>query len=737
MQDDFRVGGWVVHPTINALERDDETIHLEPKVMQVLLTLAKEPGEVVTRERVRNAVWPDVFVGEDVLVRAISELRRAFTDDPRSPHTIQTVPKVGYRLIAPVTSQKREATLSAIEPVEIPPVAPSVSESVATFETTELASRDVPVTVSEKRSRRPWVVWASVATVVLVVAAAVAGLLYWQLSRVAAPAGAYTSRPLTTYPGSQLQAAFSPDGSTVAFVWRKQDEQSGHIYIKSVTSAKFVTSEAPVRLTSGDADETSPAWSPNGHFLAFISHAARTMVEVIPSIGGSAQEIYELPANNVWEYGGVAWSADGNELIFPRMSGTQASSQLIELNLRDHSLRTLTTPPVGWDGDWTPTVSPDGTKLAFVRGPDRSSRDLYVMSLPNGATKQLTHDGVLIVGLTWTDDSSSIVFASNRGGRLSLWRLPAGGVNPEHEPAGGDDAYGPSIAREGKRMVYSHGSARWSILSVAIGGRSGDEAAEILTSSEQDASPHVSPDGASIVFQSWRSGAQEIWMANLDGSNPVQLTSAGGSAGSPSGSPDGKLIAFDARPHSFAHVFMMDAAGGSLRAVTSGNFNDIAPGWSADGKWLLFGSNRSGSWQIWKIAADGSGAPQQVTNNGGMIAAEAKDGHSIFYTKFDEQGIWQMSLESGAEHMVTDGPPTAYPAYWAVAAGKLYTLRERAGHPTVVKVDPATERTQVVYTLKHSPTPFAGLSVTPDGKRLIVAELMEASSGLMLVERFQ
>ena len=70
--------------------------------MQVLVALATHVGDVVTRQQLREMVWQDVFVGEDVLVRAISELRRAFQDDPRAQHTIQTVHKVGYRLVAPV-----------------------------------------------------------------------------------------------------------------------------------------------------------------------------------------------------------------------------------------------------------------------------------------------------------------------------------------------------------------------------------------------------------------------------------------------------------------------------------------------------------------------------------------------------------------------------------------------------------------------------------------------------------
>ena len=77
MRGDYRIGDWLIHPRINSMERDWETVHLEPKVMQVLIALASEPGEVVTREHLRKAVWPDVFVGEDVLIRAVSELRRA------------------------------------------------------------------------------------------------------------------------------------------------------------------------------------------------------------------------------------------------------------------------------------------------------------------------------------------------------------------------------------------------------------------------------------------------------------------------------------------------------------------------------------------------------------------------------------------------------------------------------------------------------------------------------------
>ena len=72
--------------------------------MLVLVCLAEHAGQVVPKDRLFHAAWPDTAVGDDVLTRAISELRRLFEDDPKQPRVIETIPKSGYRLIAPVES---------------------------------------------------------------------------------------------------------------------------------------------------------------------------------------------------------------------------------------------------------------------------------------------------------------------------------------------------------------------------------------------------------------------------------------------------------------------------------------------------------------------------------------------------------------------------------------------------------------------------------------------------------
>jgi DNA-binding winged helix-turn-helix (wHTH) protein/TolB-like protein/Flp pilus assembly protein TadD len=98
----LQIGAWHVDPTTHAVSRPGDTRRVEPKAMQVLVLLAQSPGRVVTREQLFTGVWPGVVVGDEALTQCIIKLRRALDDDPRAPSYIETIPKRGYRLIAPV-----------------------------------------------------------------------------------------------------------------------------------------------------------------------------------------------------------------------------------------------------------------------------------------------------------------------------------------------------------------------------------------------------------------------------------------------------------------------------------------------------------------------------------------------------------------------------------------------------------------------------------------------------------
>ena len=98
----FMLGDWHVDPTSCRITKGDKTIRLEPKVMEVLVYLASNPGKVISREELEEKIWTGTIVGYDALTSTMLKLRKAFKDSPKDPQLIETVPKRGYRLIAPV-----------------------------------------------------------------------------------------------------------------------------------------------------------------------------------------------------------------------------------------------------------------------------------------------------------------------------------------------------------------------------------------------------------------------------------------------------------------------------------------------------------------------------------------------------------------------------------------------------------------------------------------------------------
>jgi len=104
MNSPFGLGNWLVEPALNRMSGASGVVHLEPRLMDLLVYLAHHQGEVLSRETLIDGVWQTQFVGEAALRNAVAALRRALGDNADSPNYIETITKRGYRLIAPVTA---------------------------------------------------------------------------------------------------------------------------------------------------------------------------------------------------------------------------------------------------------------------------------------------------------------------------------------------------------------------------------------------------------------------------------------------------------------------------------------------------------------------------------------------------------------------------------------------------------------------------------------------------------
>jgi DNA-binding winged helix-turn-helix (wHTH) protein len=224
---DFWVGDWLVRPSLARIERGADAVHITPRSMAVLVCLADAGGRVVSRNQLLDAVWPRLEVTQDALSQCIVELRKAFGDDAKRASVIETIPKLGIRLIGPVS--------------EAPPAAsqPSTGDSGA-----DLGS--VPATVAGSAPRPPRNLLARAAllaasppvAVTAVVAAVLGSASFWFSQESGQPwrdplAGADFVR-VTDFVGAEEHAAISGDGRFVAFV----SDRDGAWVCGSVRSAR-------------------------------------------------------------------------------------------------------------------------------------------------------------------------------------------------------------------------------------------------------------------------------------------------------------------------------------------------------------------------------------------------------------------------------------------------------------------------------------------------------------------
>ena len=700
MKGGFHIADWEVQPQLNSLKREDKSFHVEPKVMQVLVELASHSDEVLSKERLIQAVWAGTFVSEDVLTRCISEIRRVLDDDARAPRFIQTIPKAGYRLIAPVEFP-RESTLTT-------------------------SAQSPPTTAPHSAARK----LLAIALFVFLIAAAL--IVIWKSRSKAPLPTAYTILPFTFYPGQQTQPSFSPDGTQVAFIWNGGRDEHQHIYVK------LIDAETPLRITNDAADDFSPTWSPDGHSIAFLRFENEERgIYIVPALGGTPRKVFTPMERIEWESGALSWAPDGKQLVFSDGKTSTSPSLIYSLDLTTGTAHAITSPPASWDGDASPAFSPDGSKIAFARGVEGWVRDVYVMSASGGSPVQLTSDGRMTASLAWSGDGNSIVFSSNRAGKFSLWRVPATGGSPERLPVGSEDAFSPTISRKGGHLAYIQATSNWSMKRLLLHTPKA-KIETVWSASEQDSAPQISPSGQRIAFQSLRSGTQEVWVADMDGGNPVKLTSFGKSlTGSPSWSPDSMQLAFDARPEGRSHIFTIRLDGGQPRPLTTGAFNDIIPSWSRDGRWVYFGSNRSGAWQIWRVDSSG-GEPVQVTKQGAFMGAESPDGKYLYYAKSDTPGIFRVALDGSLdEQRVVDQPRADFWGYWALGKTGIYFLNQSSSPMTIDFATLSGDHREHLATLDHAPQPYAGITVASDEKSLMYSEQTQADSHITLVNGFR
>jgi len=683
------------------LRKDGVKLALQVQPFQVLAILLKNAGGLVTREQLQSQVWPkDTFVDFDhALNTAVTKIRLALGDDAEHPTYVETLPRRGYRFIAAAETS----------PIEAPHAEAAHASSW------------------KMRARWLWAVAGAATVAVLFTVVA------WRLTRnpLQSPPASIEVVPLVALHGSQAFPAFSPDGNQVAF--GEYEDKDGAIY------TALIGGDRPLRLTTKSGVVCCPTWSPDNRQIAFMRDLEKGFsINVISALGGAEKILYTSSSGLRGMCAHLDWSPDGKWLAFsePRAA---VNPRVALISLDDLSVQPLTSP-ARQEYDCEPAFSPDGSRVAFERGSAGGfGRDLFVIPVVGGEPRRLTFDNSWGGSPAWTQDGAEIVFSSNRGGRLNLWRVSANGGPPSPVAGVSAIATGPSISRKGGLLTYEQDSFTTGIWRINLRDKThaSDQATRLISARGMiNTRPSYCPDGKKVVFESDRMGFSDVWYCDRVGSNCVQLTSLHGTAGTARWSPDGHRIAFEFQGEHFYDVYVLDLPDGRpRRLVTFPEADNGAPNWSRDGKWIYFySSHEKGPLQLWKVPFQG-GTPVRVTKNGGVYATESDDGRFLYFSKFEQPGIWRLPLNGGEEGRVLDQPEGYNWFNWALAPGGIYFVTQPETKKARIEFfDFATRKRTLIDVVDN---PRFGLALAPDGKSLLYSRTESEDYEIMLVKNFR
>ncbi len=306
----IRFGVFEVNLASGELRKGGVRIKVQDLPFRFLAVLLERPGEVVTREQLRETLWPDgVYVDFDrSLNAAVSRIRDALGDSAETPRFVETLPRRGYRFVAPAegfAGERQEAPARA------------------------------------RRRRLAWVAAAAAAVLMI------AGAAFWNFMPTAPEAALEPMRPvpLTSYPGHEGGGSFSPDGNQMAFPWNGEEQENYDIYVKVVGPGP------PLRLTTHPDWDGTPAWSPDGRWIAFlrgIPEAREKMgLYLIPPLGGTERKLAGTRVPSTYLLGTcLAWSPDSTWLaVCDWAEDSPGRLSVFLLSVDSGERRRLTRPP--------------------------------------------------------------------------------------------------------------------------------------------------------------------------------------------------------------------------------------------------------------------------------------------------------------------------------------------------------------------------------------------------------
>lgn len=666
------------------LKRHGIPVKLQEQPFRILTFLLERPGNIVSREELCTRLWPEgTYVEFDgSLNTALMKLRAVLNDDPENPRFVETVPKKGYRFIAPVHFQDGAGSAKVPEAEEQAAEVTGLTVELPLVET-ELRIAGLPAElVWHRRS-------AQAGLMLLLGAMAVAAVLVWRYWPAKEPEVLKVTQLTHTgrvAPGSQIVS----DGARIYFVSRESGQWS--VMTTSIHGGSVEKLPSPFENTIlfdlspdrtqlligpyahendeialwiwpahggvphrlGDVIASDAAWSPIGDRIAF-TEADRLMTVRRDGVG--AAEIHKFhgrPHSPVW-------SADGRKIRFTLTDSEKSTDEMWEIGVDGSGLKRVLLNANNELHDTTGAWADDDRYFLFTAGPDShvsevidtvsnvwAAREPLGILTSKRAAKELTHGPVAFRSVTGTGESNRF-FALGTHPEYQLIRMnPRTGQAETVLPdAGATDV---DVTSDGDWLVYSlrENGALWK------SRRTGKERIELTGSSPGALAPQWSPDGNEVLFTSFFLAKKpQLYLVPSNGGVPRALLkdAAAGSTRSGDWSADGKTILFDYFEGEDSDLRTVERDSAKVEKIPESE-GLVQPRWSPDGKFIAAINSKTHDILLYTVATKKWSVLAETINAQGMRWS-ADSGYVYYQEAADpEQAVYRVRLGRAAAEKV-------------------------------------------------------------------------------------
>jgi len=688
-----RFGAFEVDAAAGKLLKHGIPIKLQPQPLRVLLLLTGRPGQVVTREEIKRCLWGDsTFVDfERGINFSINQIRGVLSDNPEKPRYVETLPRIGYRFIAPVTSDaSKDPSITVATSVSSGRVYEWPEES----RTTSTTSSDAETPSSPPNPFTRWKIYVAAAGIAALV---VLSTVRYGVQRWMSRSGKFDLQNMQitklTDSGTAEDVAISPDGRYVVYALRDGEKEG--LWLRQVVT------RSDVQILPSDTNGFHGlTFSRDGNYIYFVRSDKNDpffkYLYSMPVLGGAARKLIDDVDSP------VSFSPDGHQFVYEhcipsrndlelKIAETDGSGERLLATLHNASCF-LFQPGLNW--------SPDGRTVAvpawLLSKPARWVLD--VVSVANGSVRQLFSSADDIGRPVWLPNGNTLLVShyDPHYHRAQLWTIsfPSGEARRftndlTHFSAALD------ITRDGGTITTVAGTAVSNVWvapaadpltgrQITFGELPMFDVAEnadgrILTASGDGELWAMNPDGSQrasfgnihdagwptpcgrfVIFMSFKPGMSVLTRVDSDGSHPTPL--ARGNLWSPACSPDGQSV-FYVNFDQPQRIWRAPVEGGTPMEVAQVLGNQIAGRLSVspDGKLLAYPYDQytevpSPGWNLAVIAMNG-GQPQRTFKVPGGIhdARWSPDGRDLQYllTRAGATNIWAQALAGGDPKRLT------------------------------------------------------------------------------------